>query len=278
MPAALLAAQRSGEMPAAVTEPTGRRRRAWWPAVVVARRRDATAAVRGRALLALLSPPQAATVRRGGEGDGDRRDETGGHERTSWARARAMDSIARAPKRNAAARSRRRDRQGDARGHRSGRAQSTGWRCPATIAGCGRRAPGTPPCPPARRGGAGEGDRLDAGHVRRAGREHRHPVREHHRLGDRVGDEQDGRLVALPQPEEQVAHLGAGHLVEGGERLVHQQDRARRGRRPAPGATRCCMPPDSSRGVGVEEVAEADLAEQRHRLVLAEAAGAVRPG
>ncbi len=56
-------------------------------------------------------------------------------------------------------------------------------------------------------------------------RHHRHTVRQERRLGDRVGDEHHRGAERFAQPAQQVAHVGAGHLVERCERLVHQQDR-----------------------------------------------------
>ena len=48
--------------------------------------------------------------------------------------------------------------------------------------------------------------------------------REEDRLGDRVGDEDDGRAAGLPDPQELEVEPLARHLVERAERLVHQQE------------------------------------------------------
>ena len=54
-------------------------------------------------------------------------------------------------------------------------------------------------------------------------REHRDPVGQDDRLVDVVGDEEDGLRADLKLAGEPVADLLALHLVEGRERLVHQQ-------------------------------------------------------
>ena len=72
-------------------------------------------------------------------------------------------------------------------------------------------------------------------------------ARQERRLGDRMGDEDDRLLGLLPEPEELFVEMVAGDLVQGAERLVHQQK---------PGSndsaraieTRCCMPPESCQG------------------------------
>jgi hypothetical protein len=82
-----------------------------------------------------------------------------------------------------------------------------------------------------------------------------------------MGDEQHGRAERLAQRGQDVAHLGAGDLVERGERLVHQQDRRPERQRPDQRhpllhATRQLV------GVGVEEPRQPDPIEQldrRHR-------------
>ena len=51
-----------------------------------------------------------------------------------------------------------------------------------------------------------------------------HPVPEIHRLGDGVGDDEHGGLDLVPQVHDEPLHLEARRLVEGRERLVHQDD------------------------------------------------------
>ena len=58
------------------------------------------------------------------------------------------------------------------------------------------------------------------------------PVGEHDGLGDRVGHEHHRGLALLGQLQQEVAHLGAGDLVERGEGLVHEQHRRVEGERP----------------------------------------------
>src|SRR5262245_23926199 len=68
---------------------------------------------------------------------------------------------------------------------------------------------------------------LDAeivGHARRAGGEHDHAGAEKHRLGDAVGDEDDGLLRLLPDAQQLKVHLLARERVERAERLVHQDE------------------------------------------------------
>ena len=89
---------------------------------------------------------------------------------------------------------------------------------------------------------------VDRGHdAARPGRHHDDPVRQVHGLGDRVGDEDDGGARLGADAGQLGLHVLAGHLVEGAERLVHQQERGWKARARAM-ATRCCMPPDSSHG------------------------------
>ena len=60
------------------------------------------------------------------------------------------------------------------------------------------------------------------------------------------------KMMVLPssclQFDELLLHLAADQRVEGGERLVHEQDRRCRRRARGRGPTRCCIPPDSSDG------------------------------
>ena len=63
-------------------------------------------------------------------------------------------------------------------------------------------------------------------------RHHDHTIRQVHRLGDRVRHEHDGRLRRRADLQQLGLHVLAGHLVEGAERLVHQQQLRVRGERP----------------------------------------------
>ena len=66
---------------------------------------------------------------------------------------------------------------------------------------------------------------VDGGdHPSRPRRHHGDAVGEEHRLGDRVGDEQRGDRALRPDPLEFDVEALAGHLVEGAEGLVEQQD------------------------------------------------------
>ena len=96
------------------------------------------------------------------------------------------------------------------------------------------------------------------------GRQHADAVGDEHRLGDRVGDEQHGRRQLLAQPGEEVAHVGPGDLVEGGERLVHQQQRRAEGHRPHQ-RDALLHPARQLVRVGVGEVLEAHVGEQLGR-------------
>ncbi len=53
---------------------------------------------------------------------------------------------------------------------------------------------------------------------------HHHPVGEEDRLGDAVSYEKHRRLRLLPDPQELLLERFARQRVQGGERLVHQQD------------------------------------------------------
>src|SRR3546814_9707422 len=48
--------------------------------------------------------------------------------------------------------------------------------------------------------------------------------RQEHRLGNRVGNEDDRLAGALPEPQELLVQVVAGDLVERPERLVHQEE------------------------------------------------------
>ena len=84
-----------------------------------------------------------------------------------------------------------------------------------------------------------------------AGREHRHPVGQEHRLAEAVGHEHDGLVGARQQHREILAQHHAGLLVERAERLVHQQDVGLQAQARAParraGACRRTAGPDSTR-------------------------------
>ena len=62
------------------------------------------------------------------------------------------------------------------------------------------------------------------GDPRRLPAEHQRAVAERDRLGDVVGDEDDGLAPEAPQREQVGLQLGAGLRIHGGERLVHQDD------------------------------------------------------
>jgi hypothetical protein len=77
-----------------------------------------------------------------------------------------------------------------------------------------------PPCRAARVG------RVDGeiGHdAPRPPAHHHHALRQEHRLEHTVRDEQRGEPLCLPQRQQFAVQALAGDLVEGGERLVHQQ-------------------------------------------------------
>src|SRR3954454_16954479 len=59
-------------------------------------------------------------------------------------------------------------------------------------------------------------------HPRRPGREHDHPGAEKHRLGDTVGDEDDGLFRFFPDAQKLEVHLLARERIKRTERLVHQ--------------------------------------------------------
>ena len=58
-----------------------------------------------------------------------------------------------------------------------------------------------------------------------APRQHQRAVAERDRLGDVVGDEDDGLAAEVPEPQQVLLQLHAGLRVERAERLVHQDDR-----------------------------------------------------
>ncbi len=58
-----------------------------------------------------------------------------------------------------------------------------------------------------------------------------HSAGEEDGLRDRVRDEDDGRTGLLPDPQHLGVHPLAGHLVEGAERLVHEQEGRLQGER-----------------------------------------------
>ena len=76
--------------------------------------------------------------------------------------------------------------------------------------------------------GRGRSTGTTATHPAGPGAHHRHGVGQEHRLGDRVGDEQGGRDPLGPDPQQLEVEPLPGHLVEGAEGLVEQQDRAAR--------------------------------------------------
>ncbi len=124
------------------------------------------------------------------------------------------------------------------------------------------RARGTRVRPPSR---ASRGRPREIGSTAaiRPGRRRHHddPVGQDDGLGDRVGDEHDGRAGALPEVEQQIPHLGAGDLVECGERFVHEQDR-RAEREPANERHPLLHAAGELVGVRPAEVAEPDRVDQ----------------
>ena len=119
---------------------------------------------------------------------------------------------------------------------------------------------------------AGERDRLVGDDPARPRGQHDHPVGEVDGFGDRVGDEHHRRRVAFAQPGEQMAGVGAGDLVERGERLVEQQHRRGEGERAHEGDALLHASGQLVR-VGVGEVGEPDLDEQLARIRLIVAVG-----
>ncbi len=95
----------------------------------------------------------------------------------------------------------------------------------------------------------------------RSWRHHSDAIGEKRGFRDRVGDEQHRRAEGFAQPAQEMSHVGAGHLVERGERLVHQQDRCVDGERPNQPHS-LLHPAGEFVRVGVAEVAEADLVEE----------------
>ena len=61
---------------------------------------------------------------------------------------------------------------------------------------------------------------------------HDHTRGQEHRLGDRVGDEDHRRARLRPDAEQLQVETLPCHLVERAERLVHEQERRREGKRP----------------------------------------------
>ena len=76
-----------------------------------------------------------------------------------------------------------------------------------------------------------------------------------------MGDEHDRRVEWLAQPRQQVTHVGAGDLVEGGERLVHQEIGSAECERPGEGDALLHSARQLVRK-GVGEVGQADVGEQ----------------
>jgi len=94
-----------------------------------------------------------------------------------------------------------------------------------------------------------------------SGRHDHHPIGQDRGLGDRVGDEDDRGVAALPQIEQQVAHVGPGDLVERCERLVHQQYR-RAERERSDERSALLHPAREFVWVGLFEACQADGAEK----------------
>ena len=98
----------------------------------------------------------------------------------------------------------------------------------------------------------------------RTRRHHDDPVGEEHGLGDRVGHEDDGGAGLGADADELGLHALAGHLVEGAERLVHQQQPRALGER-ARDRDALLHAAGELVGVPVGEVAEADQLDQLAR-------------
>ena len=68
-------------------------------------------------------------------------------------------------------------------------------------------------------------DLVIADDARRSARQHQRTVAERDRLGDVVGDEDDGLAAEVPEPQEILLQLHPRLRVERAERLVHQDHR-----------------------------------------------------
>ncbi len=92
-------------------------------------------------------------------------------------------------------------------------------------------------CGTSSRAGAANRHRHDLEHTPGRRREDQQPVGQHHRLIDVMGDEQHRLGPQRQLAIEPLADLLALHLVERGERLIHQSRRARRTAHPSRGPT-----------------------------------------
>ncbi len=88
-------------------------------------------------------------------------------------------------------------------------------------------------------------------------------IRQRVHLLQRVGDVEDRHARRVAQPREEGQHLRAARRIEGGERLVHQQQ-ARAGQQRAPECHALALAAGQPRGAAGEECREA---EQRHHLL-----------
>ncbi len=94
-----------------------------------------------------------------------------------------------------------------------------------------------------------------------AGTEQHDALAQVHRLADIVGDEDDGHAAARPHLQQLAAQHLAGHGVERGEGLVHQQHLRLDGQRPGEADALLHAARQLVRK-GIGEIAEADGAEQ----------------
>ena len=111
----------------------------------------------------------------------------------------------------------------------------------------------------------------DVGDAARARAHHDDAIGEEHRLGDRVGDEHDGGTGLGGDAGELGLQVLAGHLVEGAERLVHEQQPRLLGER-AGDRDALLHAAGELVGVAVDELGEADELGE-----LGDARGARRP-
>ena len=87
------------------------------------------------------------------------------------------------------------------------------------------------------------------------------------RLVEVVGDEHDGLVQLLLQPQQDLLHVGADQRIERGERLVHQQDFRVGGQR-AGQADPLLHPPRQLRGIVVLEARQPDPVQPFPALLL----------
>ena len=106
-------------------------------------------------------------------------------------------------------------------------------------------------------------DLVDAGDPARARRHHDHAVGEEHRLGDRMGDEDDGLPRAAPRPRAGLRPRCAA--ARGSSRRASSR-RARRTARPSAGsADRAAAPGRARRAAACRRTARADACRRTRR-------------